>query len=193
MGYSEIMLTAVDAWILDGIQRAANRMHVLTGFDSVSQGLAVILASMPCCAMGLLRQKDVVHAVWVAVWTSFVLWKVLWEYPDEQHALRSQGERGFGNRNRFIRSEIITRLTWLALAAMDLLVVTLPRRLGSTTSYWDCLFHFCVALHYYLRACDPKPPTRGTIREWLTRPALVMEPLPSREVLGLAGVNNLRR
>jgi hypothetical protein len=163
----------LDDLLLAGVQRASDHIHAVTGFDSLSQAEAAMIASLPCCGMRFLTDSPqrLLGVVFVVAWTAFALFVLLWSLPVHRDEIRTQAERGLRNHEGVSDGHRLSRLIWLAIVLLEVPFLA--------THYWGVAFDFCALIHYYLRACDPKPPAKGKIRQWLSRLALFLEPMPS--------------
>jgi hypothetical protein len=158
------LVSFIDGWILDQIERVSHQVQKLTGWDCLDQARFCYLLAGGFLLLAILRQFDtlplaisliigLVYAICAAFYLLLSMGAL--GFLDDWH--RRQAERGFRNSQRV---EPPLQLMRVVLLFVCVAITVAAGALGAAPSY-------CAALALYLRACDPLPPCRGKAREWI--------------------------
>jgi len=171
-------VTYVDSAILDATEWLCRRFQILTGRTNV--WLAVQLTNVSIIlyfvwAAAYFWNTDLTTRIFVALFCSGVLYALtltVFKVPIEEYESNAYRRVAKGYRNPRRVRDAMLRWAFLTLAVvlwypMFFVYVQLHR---SSVLLGYLLIVLTTAL-LYLLACDPLPPCRGTVRDWLSATA----------------------
>lgn len=159
----------LDMAILSRSERFAHAVQRQTGWNNLVLRNAAMAFAGGCILCRVLLQAwttgrfrgswaiDYLLIAWIAMY-------VLFSEHDEQQA-QFRAQRGLCNPRKISPAHLLIRWLWLYLTAFGVaLVASMPHdpelwlNLGMSLGFW---------LATVFEACDPLPPCRGKMREWL--------------------------
>ncbi len=168
------LIQITDAFLLSHIERLSRKIQLLTGWDCFLQArfcYALVVGFQLWAILDLAKLPR-----WLAIPIALVYTAVaagyLWIAGSRFHLddwERKQVERGFSNWSKADADLQIIRFCFAGVGPAA--CFALPRNNAAVI--------LTLALAMYLRACDPLPPCRGKIRDWLDTAKLVPHRSPA--------------
>lgn len=170
-------IRVVDAWVVSRFERASGTVQALTGIDCLHQ---YHFASLLGCAFLLsftaFRSRTFGVEVWFAlIVTAASMANALWGEID--NIIRSQAAKGTMNHRKIDPWEFTVRMAWLAILAVDVTQYCLGLFRLSLAEFLAHGWAISLWISVNLRACNPKPPCQGKIRQWVSAAFTFRQPV----------------
>lgn len=148
-------MRTIDRFILTEVEKTSHFIQRWTGWTCVRQHTCATVLWM--CVLAL----SFIGYTWTPVLIGGLFAaRIIYRLPGEEEQSRARVERGFMNLQKIFLPCIVLRVTMCVVA----LISFFPAFIGATSAVviLQCLSN-------YLYACDPLPPGRSKVSEWVQK------------------------
>ncbi len=164
----------IDAALLNATERLCRRFQLLTGRTNVwlafqLTNLSIVVYFM--WAALFFWNRDLGSKIFVGVFSGALIWgltQTIFKVPVETYENSAYRRVAKGMRNPRRVRDALLRVSFLTLAILLLYpIVMLATTLSVPVAVLSYSLIVLTTVVLYLLACDPLPPCRGTVFEWL--------------------------
>lgn len=170
------LLARVDSFFITKLENLTQKVQRKTGKDNFHISKTILLLGSLIVFIGCLLNE--LGIIVLLLMLSMLAYLGLTLYMHE-HEVRSNLVSGISNHHKIDFGYTLVRISnFLFFAIGHLYNLCLTNDIDKTNTI-HLLAHSIIVLHLYLIACDPLPPCKGKLKEWLK--SLFFNPKPITE------------